>query len=302
MVYPRVGGATLAGGSFPWEYHGLSPRGRGNHFTARSSLSWSRSIPAWAGQPWTESLLDRPGRVYPRVGGATPFLGFGAILGQGLSPRGRGNPQGEHGRSAGFGSIPAWAGQPRRVYLPPFFPPVYPRVGGATQVIEAAIDRVEGLSPRGRGNLVQDRRRRESLGSIPAWAGQPAASWSSWRAAPVYPRVGGATLSSRVFTDAQYGLSPRGRGNPDVRVRGRKQDGSIPAWAGQPPMRTMVWVKYGVYPRVGGATAAGQPVAVPRLGLSPRGRGNRVPLECGFRGRRSIPAWAGQPSSMALPP
>ena len=52
-----------------------------------------------------------------------------------------------------------------------------------------------------------------------------------------------------------------------------------------------------VYPRVGGGTTGNHLTANPCRGLSPRGRGN---LTTHFRLRvyvRSIPAWAGEPSS-----
>ncbi len=56
--------------------------------------------------------------------------------------------------------------------------------------------------------------------------------------------------------------------------------------------------KYGVYPRVGGATRPMRTKPKTRTGLSPRGRGNllsRVPVVGEYR---SIPAWAGQPTPL----
>ena len=50
---------------------------------------------------------------------------------------------------------------------------VYPRVGGATQMTVVGAGAAGGLSPRGRGNRVGRRYRYDTLGSIPAWAGQP---------------------------------------------------------------------------------------------------------------------------------
>ena len=55
-----------------------------------------------------------------------------------------------------FGSIPAWAGEPF-ASLRPFTRhlwPVYPRVGGGTICAPAQDHSAEGLSPRGRGNLL----------------------------------------------------------------------------------------------------------------------------------------------------
>ena len=51
-----------------------------------------------------------------------------------------------------------------------------------------------------------------------------------------------------------------------------------------------------VYPRVGGATLPEWHNLGRHLGLSPRGRGNLRWLRQQTLARRSIPAWAGQPS------
>ena len=91
-VYPRVGGGTCPSVSAARPLLGLSPRGRGNLTGAANSGKSTRSIPAWAGEPPVPGNHYPAGRVYPRVGGGTPFLLKIAHFGQGLSPRGRGNP------------------------------------------------------------------------------------------------------------------------------------------------------------------------------------------------------------------
>ena len=92
------------------------------------------------------------------------------------------------------------------------------------------------------------------------------------------------------------GLSPRGRGNRGTVASGSRWRGSIPAWAGE-PSSTPGTPKYsGVYPRVGGGTAARLLVEAAGAGLSPRGRGNhRLPPERPST-PGSIPAWAGEPA------
>ena len=91
---------------------------------------------------------------------------------------------------------------------------VYPRVGGATQMTVVGAGAAGGLSPRGRGNRVGRRYRYDTLGSIPAWAGQPISVQHNQQQGKVYPRVGGATAASPSARLAAMGLSPRGRGNP----------------------------------------------------------------------------------------
>ena len=70
---------------------------------------------------------------------------------------------------------------------------VYPRVGGETGGRGCKSGRREGLSPRGRGNLLVADQHRFRSGSIPAWAGKPTWPESNRRPSAVYPRVGGET-------------------------------------------------------------------------------------------------------------
>ena len=176
---------------------GLSPRGRGNQFIAN---------------------LVRAG-----VGG--------------LSPRGRGNRRLTLTTGLSKRSIPAWAGQPGGYGESATKNRVYPRVGGATVIHSFPRIRQSGLSPRGRGNRVQQVSQIMNPGSIPAWAGQPGQVSRLAGQEPVYPRVGGATGRDTPVILGDEGLSPRGRGNPVVLGRDGMQRGSIPAWAGQPNWR-----------------------------------------------------------------
>ena len=151
-VYPRVGGETRTGCTSPEKSRGLSPRGRGN----RTRHSWlprcARSIPAWAGKPRAGDRYPISPSVYPRVGGETVLAAGGALIGGGLSPRGRGNRGCRNGGRPDRGSIPAWAGKPRPVDHPARIGGVYPRVGGETQPTPISACCGRGLSPRGRGN------------------------------------------------------------------------------------------------------------------------------------------------------
>ena len=101
---------------------------------------------------------------------------------------------------------------------------------------QAVMDRDNGLSPRGRGNLRPRDYEMGGMGSIPAWAGEPASSPPSRGTSGVYPRVGGGTAGLAASNDAGQGLSPRGRGNRGRLGYLREPDGSIPAWAGEPAL------------------------------------------------------------------
>ena len=160
-------------------------------------------------------------------------------------------------------------------------------------------------------------------GSIPACAGEPAASRTRSGMPSFYPRVCGGTSLWDADTGGYRGLSPRVRGNrtcvpaprssnslcsagePGLspRVRGNRtrevlQGGttrSIPACAGEPQSVYLLSPQNWVYPRVCGGTLITQEETPPVPGLSPRVRGNLSGLLDGFSGLRSIPACAGEP-------
>ena len=193
-------------------------------------------------------------RVYPRVGGETIIGATANIHSEGLSPRGRGNPDRGSPAAHVLGSIPAWAGKPSSLPIPLIRLRVYPRVGGETRDDPQDGHRADGLSPRGRGNRLRNRAGAEVAGSIPAWAGKPQRQLGFGLRQQVYPRVGGETSRSVDGPESLEGLSPRGRGNPTSSLMIWASVGSIPAWAGKPSLSTRLVSRCRVYPRVGGET------------------------------------------------
>ena len=112
-VYPRVGGGTNSSSSQKNTHGGLSPRGRGNRPVEELLNQRLRSIPAWAGEPYTRQIRGSSLAVYPRVGGGTEGGRRQGHKDDGLSPRGRGNLEGCKLQIRLAGSIPAWAGEPQ---------------------------------------------------------------------------------------------------------------------------------------------------------------------------------------------
>ena len=94
-------------------------------------------------------------------------------------------------------------------------------MGGGTFSSITAKGDPEGLSPRGRGNLLLYVVRVFIEGSIPAWAGEPLSWAREYGTSGVYPRVGGGTDVLGRTHFLFEGLSPRGRGNrPEVGAHG----------------------------------------------------------------------------------
>ncbi len=135
--------------------------------------------------------------------------------------------------------------------------------------------------------------------SIPASAGEPAIMWAMGLPAGVYPRECGGTDWVCKEVLAGEGLSPRVRGNPTSGAIFSAPTGSIPASAGEPSRLAPSPGSVAVYPRECGGT---QNMAHPHVqrtvyprecggtddddagmdvmeGLSPRVRGNLLPLD-----------------------
>ena len=152
----------------------------------------------------------------------------------GLSPRVRGNQYHGFPFCKAQRSIPACAGEPNFPGICPSCRKVYPRVCGGTTRPGSAPAYSPGLSPRVRGNRAASRGQRACAGSIPACAGEPNGISRSPSGLTVYPRVCGGTETSSYQPASPSGLSPRVRGNLQHHRRRGRQQGSIPACAGEP--------------------------------------------------------------------
>ena len=152
---------------------------------------------------------------------------------------------------------------------------VYPRACGGTYPPAMFAEPSIGLSPRLRGNQALPAPLPEGCRSIPAPAGEPHLERGLRRHPEVYPRACGGTRIGHRWPSPLFGLSPRLRGNrPDPRQDDREQ-GSIPAPAGEPGNLGVCWLY--------------------QSGLSPRLRGNRFIAGIFESKWRSIPAPAGEP-------
>ena len=190
--------------------------------------------PRVCGGTLTQPRLPPNLGVYPRVCGGTPRLAAAGLGLGGLSPRVRGNPRvGGIGRG-NPGSIPACAGEPVEGRSHPRWCQVYPRVCGGTWFGPTCPLRCAGLSPRVRGNHLDDLATAFQRRSIPACAGEPV-YWGGVgvsnkvyprvcgepsvrpalpRRQEVYPRVCGGTPNMSAIAACGTGLSPRVRGTP----------------------------------------------------------------------------------------
>ena len=151
-VYPRACGGTPSSSGFGWRLSGLSPRLRGNPTGSPEARTEYRSIPAPAGEPYQSPgpVLRMP--VYPRACGGTALQRIEVPVGDGLSPRLRGNLGVGHLEQSPSRSIPAPAGEPSGGIPANRWGWVYPRACGGTFRGYTSKSMGLGLSPRLRGN------------------------------------------------------------------------------------------------------------------------------------------------------
>ena len=269
----RWAGSTLLDGS--------SPRVRGTPRGCALRNPSGRFIPACAGN--TRSLGEQLSStaVHPRVCGEHPWAGNERNLSAGSSPRVRGTRRQmpSIGHCARF--IPACAGNTSTSAARSRWAPVHPRVCGEHGEGPGADVLPCGSSPRVRGtphgcHCACDGRR-----FIPACAGN--------------------TLALMPSRTAPYGSSPRVRGTPTTISVGRYVRRFIPACAGNTPTTRSSTPASPVHPRVCGEHEYLKMLALIEAGSSPRVRGTRPRRVRRGRGRRFIPACAGNTGRTKCP-
>ena len=156
--------------------------------------------------------MRRPSAVYPRLRGGSLTMYAPPSQSGGLSPPTRGIQKPVGNERGVKRSIPAYAGDPWRARPKRIYQRVYPRLRGGSYSARVWGLYNAGLSPPTRGIRRGDRRGHYLIGSIPAYAGDPAQCAPPLQRIGVYPRLrgGSATLSRR--TRAIQGLSPPTRG------------------------------------------------------------------------------------------
>ena len=195
------------------------------------------SIPAHTGEPRLQPRRHALEGVYPRAYGGTSSSRATLSAARGLSPRIRGNRSCRNCSPAPPGSIPAHTGEPHNDTNAAVSLGVYPRAYGGTIAVRLEPPRGQGLSPRIRGNPENRLEQFDADGSIPAHTGEPRAPRFAAPGRWVYPRAYGGTARAPLRCSRAMGLSPRIRGNHEVRAWQALRHGSIPAHTGEPSGR-----------------------------------------------------------------
>ncbi len=221
-----------------------------------------------------------------------------AIEDKGRSPRTRGSLRVLLLRVILWRSIPAYAGEPRSSTPRTSSVRVDPRVRGGADRNHRDPQLVEGRSPRTRGSQRLDLRQRVVVGSIPAYAGEPDKACHKTPNVQVDPRVRGGATRGTSRSPWSRGRSPRTRGSHAKLTGAARNEGSIPAYAGEPLWSGVPTLRAQVDPRVRGGAIPLRAPSDASGGRSPRTRGSLLVVVLVCKTEGSIPAYAGEPRGM----
>ena len=175
--------------------------------------------------------------------------------------------------------------------------PVHPHARGEHGEVEATATRGHGSSPRARGTHRQGAVLQGPHRFIPAGAGNTSSRPRSGTLTSVHPRGRGEHGSAAAGGASAFGSSPRARGTQGGRRRRWSTPRFIPAGAGNTFWHRRKYPRNTVHPR--GRGEHSRSIRSPRRlrGSSPRARGTRLGRDRLGRGRRFIPAGAGNTRS-----
>ena len=192
---------------------GLTPAWAGNtSCTAPSAVAYGLT-PAWAGNT-SPAASSRPGMwAHPRMGGEHAVTHVQPPGGQGSPPHGRGTHLSFHPGGHTFRLTPAWAGNTSAVPAAGRPRGAHPRMGGEHQTAGSFTADGMGSPPHGRGTPDRLRRRPQTPGLTPAWAGNTRLRSRRCPWPRAHPRMGGEHGPGGRRAAVRHGLTPAWAGN-----------------------------------------------------------------------------------------
>ena len=299
--HPRAGGEHQPTGQNGRANGGSSPRRRGTHALRHDELPDLRIIPAQAGNTHGVVATRTAAADHPRAGGEHNRRSGRPSCSTGSSPRRRGTLPVLFVVAPHHRIIPAQAGNtsnsPREVAPRTD----HPRAGGEHSAHVFASRNNSGSSPRRRGTLPAQPGLRAHDRIIPAQAGNTPSSRRRRRRYPDHPRAGGEHFFGIANQVGEPGSSPRRRGTPGGRLRGRHRIRIIPAQAGNTAAVVLAHSLSPDHPRAGGEHVDPDDRYTLEYGSSPRRRGTREDSGPHTSASRIIPAQAGNTAHFVGP-
>ena len=193
--------------------------------------------------------------------------------------------------------IPACAGNARYATPGSSTCTVHPRMRGERYAEDQEWQPRDGSSPHARGTLLGVFRPLAGTRFIPACAGNAAGGSSPPPARLVHPRMRGERLAEAdvpaLVQELDDGSSPHARGTRREPERMEPVGRFIPACAGNAPGHPGPVPGVPVHPRMRGERRPASRIRVLVAGSSPHARGTLLPWAGWGKGRRFIPACAG---------
>ena len=217
--------------------------------------------------------------------------------GRAVHPRMRG----EHVLAGAVGveptrSIPACAGNTLQAEHRLCVITVHPRMRGEHDFRTVSVTGARGPSPHARGTHRTSAPSSHPRRSIPACAGNTRWSWRRASTSTVHPRMRGEHAGFGGIAGDNDGPSPHARGTRTASQGRGGGSRSIPACAGNTGCARRKCARRTVHPRMRGEHSSARSTACSTAGPSPHARGTLDAVEVVVRGRRSIPACAGNTS------
>ena len=169
----------------------------------------------------------------------------------------------------------------------------HPRIRGEHAFRYAAERGEPGSSPHTRGTQRHELCGCGERGIIPAYAGNTLRSGWSRLAGRDHPRIRGEHFLRQEATEPGRGSSPHTRGTPDEVHVDARENGIIPAYAGNTPWEAAYRVLAWDHPRIRGEHGASYYVMSPAQGSSPHTRGTPIDYRNPLAEVGIIPAYAG---------
>ena len=230
-------------------------------------------IPAHAGNTAAPVLVEDVAGDHPRACGehaAVPLPGFHQI---GSSPRMRGTLDCLSVNQIAAGIIPAHAGNTRRHRRGREGVRDHPRACGEHYADVLTMEKTQGSSPRMRGTLRRGERGPDVHGIIPAHAGNTGFRVRADAECGDHPRACGEHPAGAPRMGRTGGSSPRMRGTLHRADSRPRDQGIIPAHAGNTEVRNFFKYLYRDHPRACGEHEDRGSRTADRQGSSPRMRG-----------------------------
>ena len=266
---------------------------RGTLSRSSAAIPARRFIPARAGNAYPTHLHRYVSSVHPRACGERLRGLLDTQPDDGSSPRVRGTLSEENRTALRIRFIPARAGNAGARRRRSDRATVHPRACGERVCTGSHSERTRGSSPRVRGTPGGSLDTAGEIRFIPARAGNARIAESGNPTCSVHPRACGERARSAEAIDAAVGSSPRVRGTLPFAAVALPGSRFIPARAGNAQDVGKLTPFGTVHPRACGERDVIGVTSGIGHGSSPRVRGTRSSGHAYRRGRRFIPARAG---------